>query len=100
MGPEGTASLARVLSQTQIQTLKCAASDCAIWPATMLVFHPLPLACYPHLLAFCGASERRLRQMRSLYDNDLGPEGTAALANVLSQTQIQSLKWAAAGRCA
>ena len=37
--------------------------------------------------------------MRSLYNNDMHEKGAAALAKVLSQTKIESLKCAATERC-
>ena len=44
MGAEGTAALAKVLAETKIETLKCAAAE--------ILRRQCDIARYPHLLAF------------------------------------------------
>ena len=87
MGPEGTAALAEVLAETKIQILKCAATEmCRVRQCPL--FHRASIETRPGRPA-CA---------RSLYCNNMGVEGTAALVKVLPETQIKDLKCAAAER--
>ena len=88
IGPEGTAALANVLSQTQIQTLKCASAEISrrygpLSPPACIETRPGRSAC-----------------ARSLGRNDITNNGkdmsaVIKLAEVLSQTSITSLGCAA-----
>ena len=84
IGAEGAFALATVLKETQITNLGCAAARLYLLlcqcPLTCL--HPLTISAPPLI--------------RSLWDNDIGAEGTSALAAILKETQITNLGCAAA----
>ena len=74
--------LAEVLPQTSIASLECAACDSAIAPHIATCLH-------------LDMSETLMIIVRSLAGNKMGPDGTAALAEVLPKTKIENLKCAA-----
>ena len=90
---EGTAALAKVLPETKIESLKCAATE--------RMRRESDSAHYPHL-AF--SPDRVAPCTRSLADNNITNYGkdmfaVIKLAEVLSQTSIASLKCAAREMC-
>ena len=81
IGAEGATALAAILKETKITHLKCTATPevFAFVSATPLTTHLRPRAC-------------------SLFDNDLGPQGGAALAESLKgNSTLRWLEYAACG---
>ena len=76
LGSEGGKAVANVLPQTKLTSLKCA----------FLQLTPLVSCSAPHDIFHFPP------ELGSLGFNSLGPEGGTAVADVLPQTQLASLK--------